>query len=151
MRQPLELGADHELLDVGLQQGGEVDVAGVLAGHDHGVQAHRLVAVVLDRHLGLAVGAQVRDGAVLAHAGEAPGQPVGQHDRQRHELGGVVAGVAEHQALVAGALAVERVAQLPSARSSKASSTPWAMSGDCAPIETETPHDCPSKPFLEES
>lgn len=30
-------------------------------------------------------------------------------DRQRHELGGLVAGVAEHQALVAGALLVELV------------------------------------------
>ena len=40
---------------------------------------------------------------------------------------------------------------LPSARSSKASSTPWAMSGDCLPIDTEMPHDSPSKPLVEES
>ena len=32
-----------------------------------------------------------------------------QRDRQRHQLGGLVAGVAEHQALVAGALLVELV------------------------------------------
>ena len=41
----------------------------------------------------------------LAIAGR--GQPVedavGQGDRQRHQLGRVVAGIAEHQALVAGA------------------------------------------------
>ena len=34
---------------------------------------------------------------------------VGDRDRQRHQLRGVVAGVAEHQPLVAGALPVERV------------------------------------------
>ena len=68
-----------------------------------------VVLVVGDGDLGLAVGAQVRDGAVLAHLGQALGEPVRDVDRQRHELGGVVAGVAEHQALVAGALAVERV------------------------------------------
>jgi hypothetical protein len=27
-------------------------------------------------------------------------------------------------------------------------STPCAMSGLCAPIDTETPHEAPSKPFL---
>ena len=47
--------------------------------------------------------------AVLADRGQAAREPVRQRDRQRHELGGVVAGVAEHQALVAGALAVELV------------------------------------------
>ena len=82
---------------------------GVLAGDDDGVEADRAVAVVLDGDLGLAVGAQVGHGAVLAHRGELLGEPVRQPDRQRHQLGGVVAGVAEHQALVAGALAVQRV------------------------------------------
>ena len=47
-------------------------------------------------------------GPSLRTAASRCGEPVGQRDRQRHELGGVVAGVAEHQALVAGALAVER-------------------------------------------
>ena len=37
-------------------------------------------------------------------------QPVRQRDRQRHQLGGVLDGVAEHQALIAGALGVQRVA-----------------------------------------
>jgi hypothetical protein len=32
-----------------------------------------------------------------------------QRDRQRHQLGGLVAGVAEHEALVARALALDRV------------------------------------------
>ncbi len=39
----------------------------------------------------------------------------------------------------------------PSTRFSYAVSTPCAMSGDWAPIETETPQEAPSKPFLEES
>ena len=38
-----------------------------------------------------------------------------------------------------------------STRDSQALSTPWAMSGLWPPIETFTPHDAPSKPFLEES
>ena len=67
------------------------------------------VAVVRDGDLGLAVGAQVGQLAGLAHRGEALGEAVREEDRQRHQLGGVVAGVAEHQALVAGALLVERV------------------------------------------
>ena len=44
-----------------------------------------------------------------------------------------------------------RGSPLPPSRSSIASSTPWAMSGDCLPIDTEMPQDSPSKPFVEES
>ena len=88
----------------------EVDVLGVLGGEHDGVDADRaVVVVVLDGDLGLAVGTQVGQRAVLADLGEPLGEPVGDHDRQRHQLGGVVAGVAEHQALVAGALLVELV------------------------------------------
>ena len=36
-------------------------------------------------------------------------------------------------------------------RASIAWSTPCAMSGDCEPIDTLTPHDAPSKPFFDES
>ena len=43
----------------------------------------------------------------MPHLGEAPRQLVGQHDRQRHQLFGLVAGVAEHQALVAGAAGID--------------------------------------------
>ena len=92
---------------------------GVLGGDDDGVEPDRaVVAVVLDGDLGLAVGAQVGHVAVLADRGEPLGEPVGERDRQRHQLGGVVAGVAEHQALVAGALPVERGRREPSTRSS---------------------------------
>ena len=72
--------------------------------------AHRaVVGVVLDGDLGLAVGTEVRERPVLAHRGELLGEALRDHDRQRHEHVGVVAGVAEHQALVAGALLVHRV------------------------------------------
>ena len=82
----------------------------MLGRHHDGVDADRAVlVVVLDGDLGLAVGAQVGQRAVLAHRAEPLGQPVGDRDRQRHQLRGVVAGVAEHQPLVAGALPVERV------------------------------------------
>ena len=96
-------------LDVGREQAVERDVRGVLGGQHDGVEPDRAVAVVADGDLGLAVGTQVGDLAALADRGQPLGQPVGQVDRQRHQLGGVVAGVAEHQALVAGALLVERV------------------------------------------
>ena len=48
-----------------------VDVLGVLGGQHDGVDAHRaVVGVVLDGDLGLAVGAQVVERAVLADLGE---------------------------------------------------------------------------------
>ena len=77
------------------------DVGAVLAGNDHRVDAHGLAVVVLDGDLALAVRAQVIQRAVLAHLGQALGQLVGQADGQRHQLGRLVAGVAEHHALVA--------------------------------------------------
>src|SRR5699024_3461473 len=54
----VDLRLDDLRLDV-LVQRVEVDVLGVLGGQHRGVQTHRLVAGVLDGHLGLAVGAQV--------------------------------------------------------------------------------------------
>ena len=77
------------------------DVGAVLGGNDHRVDAHGLAVVVLHGDLALAVRAQVIQRAVLAHLGQALGQLVGQGDGQRHQLGRLVAGVAEHHALVA--------------------------------------------------
>ena len=67
----------------------------------------RPIALVLHRHLGLAVGPQPLDPravGALPHRGQPLGDPVRQHDRQRHALAGLVGGVTEHHALVAGAL-----------------------------------------------
>ncbi len=109
VEQGLQLGLHDELADVGSEQRLQVDVGGVLRGDDDRVEADGLVAVVLDGDLRLAVGAQVGDGAVLTDLGQALGQAVRQEDRQRHEGRRLVGGVAEHQALVAGALPVQLV------------------------------------------
>jgi hypothetical protein len=66
-------------------------------------------ALVDHRDLGLAVGTQVRDGSDASHLGQALREPVGQPDRQRHQVRCLVAGVPEHHALVPGALGVEGV------------------------------------------
>ncbi len=108
-----EHGVDDLLPDVRGQRGVEVDARGVLRREHDGVQPHRRGAVVLDGDLGLAVGPQVVQHAVLAHLGQPARQAVGQRDRQRHQLRGVLDRVAEHQALVAGALGVQRVARRP--------------------------------------
>mmetsp|Transcript_2880 Transcript_2880/g.9377 ORF Transcript_2880/g.9377 Transcript_2880/m.9377 type:complete len:508 (+) Transcript_2880:268-1791(+) len=86
----------------------------VLRGDEHGVDALRThgaaFVLVLDRDLRLAVGADPRAGAVLAHLREPVPDRVREHERHRHELAlvlfvrlGLVGGVAEHDALVAGA------------------------------------------------
>ena len=81
----------------------------VLGGDEDGLEADGAAVLVVEGDLGLAVGAQVRQHAGLAHLGQALRQPVGQPDRHRHQVVGLVAGVAEHHALVAGALSVEDV------------------------------------------
>jgi len=48
----------------------------------------------------------------LAHGRQLLGQLVSVHDRRRHQLGRLVAGVAEHQALIAGALLLEQALTL---------------------------------------
>ncbi len=52
-------------------------------------------------------GLQVVEGAFAPHLRQPPRQLVRQHDRQRHQLLGLAAGVAEHQPLVAGAARVD--------------------------------------------
>ena len=106
-----EHGVDDLLADVRGERPLEVDAVGVLGGQHDGVEPDRGEAVVLDGDLGLTVGAQVVEHAALADLGEPARKPVSQRDRQRHQLGGVLDGVAEHQALVACALQVERVAR----------------------------------------
>ena len=134
--------------DVLDQRGPEVvvdaDAGVVLRGDEHGVEPLRHAVLVLDRHLRLAVGPEEVDDALLAHLGEALGQPVREPDRHRHERVGLVARVAEHHALVAGADLVVEVAG--ALRCSIALSTPIAMSGDCSSTETMTPHVLPSMP-----
>ena len=80
----------------------------MLGGDDHGPNPLRHAVLVLDRHLGLAIGTEIGQLAGLAHLGEATRHAVGQGDRQRHELGRLAAGKSEHHPLVAGAELLER-------------------------------------------
>ena len=59
---------------------------------------------VTARHLRLRVRTQPRQQLALADFGLALDEPVREADRRRHQRVGLVARVAEHQALVAGAL-----------------------------------------------
>ena len=90
--------ADDRLTDLLLG-----DVRGVLRADQDGVDAFGLAVAVFDGHLALAVRAQPGQGAILAQLRQAAGELVGQVDGQRHQLGRLVAGKAEHHALVAGA------------------------------------------------
>ena len=79
------------------------DLGAVLRGDDDRLHPGGLAVHVAHAHLRLAVGADVVDGARLAPLGQPHHELVGEHDRQRHQLGCLVARVAEHEALVTGA------------------------------------------------
>ena len=80
------------------------DVCGVLRGDDDVGDAHRLVVFVLDRDLALGVGAQPRHLAGFADVGQFAAETMRKHDRRGHQFRRFIAGVTEHQTLVAGAL-----------------------------------------------
>ena len=93
---------DHVLDDVGADLG--LRRRRVSAGsRRRRFDAHGLAIVVLDRDLALAVGPQVGQMPSLRTCGQAAAQLVGQHDGQGHQFGRLVAGKADHHALVAGA------------------------------------------------
>src|SRR5450759_3502884 len=81
-----------------------LDLLAVLGADDDGGDAlDQAVLAVFDGDLALAVGAEVLESAVLADLGQPAGDVVGVLDRRRHQLRGLVAGEAEHHALVTGA------------------------------------------------
>jgi hypothetical protein len=92
---------------VGLDERLGVEAGLVLGRDEDGLERDRHAVGVLEGDLGLTVGTQVRQDPRLAHLAQAVGEPVGQPDRHRHEVVGLVDRVAEHHPLVAGALAVE--------------------------------------------
>ena len=100
---------DDVLTEVRQQEGLEVDARVVLRRDEHRLDGDGSAVLVGHAHLGLAVRTEVGQDADPAHLGQALGQPVGQPDGQRHEVGRLVAGVAEHHPLVPGALGVEQV------------------------------------------
>ncbi len=79
----------------------------VLRRHDDGIDRHRPVAFVDDRHLRLAVRPEPREVACLAAVGQCARQPMRKEDRHRHELIGLVRRVAEHHSLVAGSAGID--------------------------------------------
>ena len=81
-----------------------LDVGGMLGGDDDGVDRVGPAVDVADGDLRLRVGPQPGQAPVAAQVGLAFHDPVREEDRQRHHLRRLVAGVAEHETLVSGAL-----------------------------------------------
>ena len=94
---------DHRVDELLLHVLAVAHLGRVLARQHDGVDAVGLAVDVAQRHLALRVRAQERQAAVLAQLRLALDEAVRVVDRRRHQLGRLVAGVAEHQALVAGA------------------------------------------------
>ena len=101
-----QLGRDGGLDDLLHDVGPELlhgHALAVLAGDDDCIHTDGLVVlVVLHGDLALAVRAQVIQLAALAHLSQLLGQLVGQADGHGHQLRGLIAGIAEHHALVTG-------------------------------------------------
>ena len=79
-------------------------VGSMLGGDDNRIDAARLAVNILNRNLGLRVGAEEVELAGLAHFSQLGYQLVGQLDRHRHQFRSLVAGIAEHEPLIAGTL-----------------------------------------------
>lgn len=92
------------------------DVGAVLGRDDDGVDTERdngtVVMLVLDRDLGLGVGAEPRQGAVTASSRHGGVQLVGELEGEGEQLGGLVGGIAEHDALVTSAEVLEAVVEV---------------------------------------
>ncbi|MNZ56764.1 hypothetical protein D3C78_747170 [compost metagenome] len=102
-----QFGRQHVLDDQlhhAFAQVGVLHVRVVLGGQHDGVDADHAAVFITAGDLGLGVRAQPGQQARLAGFGLALHQTVGEADRRRHQHVGFVAGIAEHQALVAGAL-----------------------------------------------
>ena len=102
---------DDVLDHIGLDDVHVLDGLAVLGRDNHGRDLHGLVVLVAHGDLGLAVGAQVVKGVVLAHGGQALGHAAGQVMGHGHKHGRLVAGIAKHHALVAGAHRVDGIAR----------------------------------------
>ena len=81
-----------------------LDARVVLGGQHHGVDGDGLAVLVAQGDLALGVRTQPAELALLAHLGLLLDQAVRVVDGRRHEVAGLVGGVAEHQALVTRAL-----------------------------------------------
>jgi len=102
-----EVGRQDLVDDFGLDAFDDLllgDVVAVLGADHDGLDASDLVAVVLEGDLALAVGPEEVEDLGLAGFGESARELVGVGNGGGHELGGFVAGEAEHEALVTSAL-----------------------------------------------
>ncbi len=88
-----------------------LNVLAVLGAHDDGVNALGHTVFVLDGDLRLAVRSEVLQRAFLAELRHAIAEFMGQGDRERHQFRRLVAGKADHHALVARADRFEVVIQ----------------------------------------
>ena len=95
---------DHILADLL-----ERNVGIVLCGNDYGVNILCLAVLIFHGYLGFAVGTEIRKCAVLSDLCKLLCEPVSQRYGQRHKLGGLGAGKAEHHTLIARADLIERV------------------------------------------
>ncbi len=95
---------EHDVLDDLVAQVAVLDARRVLSGDQHRVNPLGLVVLVFNRHLAFAVRPQPGQLFRPAHPFELRRQLVSELNRHRHQLRRLAARVAEHQALVAGAL-----------------------------------------------
>src|SRR5206468_963856 len=106
-RSAAKLGGDHGVDDVLGDVRAQLvdrDLIVVLGREDDVVDpGGPAVVVVAHRDLDLAVRAQVAELLAAAHFRQPAGQAVRHHDRERHQLGRLVTGEAEHHPRVAGA------------------------------------------------
>ncbi len=76
----------------------------MLGRDDYGIHADgNVIIVIFHGNLGFPIRAEIGELAVFPHLGQAARHFVRQRNRQRHQLGGLVAGIAEHHALIARA------------------------------------------------
>ena len=80
------------------------DAVGMLRRDEHRRRPHRLAADILQRDLALGVRPEQRGRSRVPRLGQRAQDGVRIKDRRRHQFGGLGAGIAEHHALVAGAL-----------------------------------------------
>jgi len=85
----------------------------VLSGEHDVVDPKGLaIRAVANRDLDLAIGPQIAERLASSDLGQPPRQPVRKGDRERHELGRLVAGVAKHHSGVTGAAHVDALSDV---------------------------------------
>ena len=82
-----------------------IDLRIMLRGHQHRVKTNgSIMLIIFNGHLGFAIGTQMRHFAILTNLSKTVSQAMSQINRQWHQHIGLVARIAEHHALIAGAL-----------------------------------------------